>query len=188
VDTNAWIVKLDEGLVKKLKWQNVRGLGVVTVSGLLLGKDGSIEAAGETETNPSPESTKKRQKTEALLDTTSTILSRDDNVALPILETIPPTVTLSAKTVAQPFHVGDIRLTDLRRAMQSAGHTAEFRGEGILLVDGTVAVRKSTTGRVEVESVGLPVVDGGVPQMGMGGTFYAVRKVIYDGLAVVAGA
>ena len=72
-------------------------------------------------------------------------------------------------------------------------------------------MRKSTAGggRVEVESVGLGVNGGmnggmnGGGNMGMGmngggmdiaaamkvgGTFYAVKKKIYEGLAVVAGA
>ena len=40
-------------------------------------------------------------------------------------------------------------------------------------------------GELFVESVGLPT-DGG-PATQVGGTFYAVRKMIYGGLAVVAG-
>ena len=36
VDTNAWVVRLADPLVKKLKWQNVRGLSIVTISGQLL--------------------------------------------------------------------------------------------------------------------------------------------------------
>ena len=81
----------------------------------------------------------------------------------------------------QPLHVGDLRLADLRRAMQGSGHQAEFRGEGTLLIDGTVAVKKTGEGRIEVESVGLPL---GMSGRGRG-TFYEVRKVIYDNLAVV---
>ena len=78
-------------------------------------------------------------------------------------------------------------MADLRRAMLGGGHRAEFRGEGTLLIDETVAVRKSATGRIEIESVGLPELGGGALGMG-GGTFYAVRRKIYEGLAVVAGA
>ncbi len=39
VDTNAWIVKLADPLVKRLRWQNVRGLGIVTITGVLLRSD-----------------------------------------------------------------------------------------------------------------------------------------------------
>ncbi len=65
--------------------------------------------------------------------------------------------------------------------MQTAGHTAEFRGEGTLVIDGAVSVRKTAEGRVEVESVGIPV-------SGRRSTMYEVKKAIYEGLAVVAGA
>ena len=68
--------------------------------------------------------------------------------------------------------------------MQSSGHTAEFRGEGILLIDGSVIVRKSGTGRIEVESIGLSAGPG---SMQRGSTFFAVKTKIYEGLAVVAG-
>jgi len=50
-----------------------------------------------------------------------------------------------------------------------------------LLIDGSVIVRKSGTGRIEVESIGLM---GGATQRG---SFYAVKSMIYEGLAVVAG-
>ena len=93
----------------------------------------------------------------------------------------PVNLLSAARTAAQPLHVGDLRLADLRRAMQGSGHGAEFRGEGMLVVDGTVAVRKTAEGRVEVESVGVPTV-------GRRSTLYEVKRAIYQGLAVVAGA
>ncbi|KAJ4135721.1 hypothetical protein NW765_009701 [Fusarium oxysporum] len=100
--------------------------------------------------------------------------------ATPVLDVLPANLISAVRSAAQPLHVGDLRLADLRRAMQSAGHAAEFRGEGTLVVDGTVAVRKTSAGRVEVESVGMPTARRS--------TFYEVRKMIYDNLAVVAGA
>ncbi|PUU73556.1 hypothetical protein B9Z19DRAFT_1134975 [Tuber borchii] len=41
-------------------------------------------------------------------------------------------------TVAQPIHIGDIRLADLRRVLLEDGLTAELRGEETLLIDGVV--------------------------------------------------
>ena len=67
--------------------------------------------------------------------------------------------------------------------MLSAGYTAEFRGEGTLLIDGCVAVRKLGTGAIEIESAGIGQT--GIPQQR--NTFYAVKTKIYEGLAVVAG-
>lgn len=169
VDTNAWIVKLADPLVKKIKWQNVRGLGIVTITGHLV--------ATRTESPDDPSA--KRQKTEP--STTSVALASNTSSIIPVLDVLPSHLVSAVRSAAQPLHVGDLRLADLRRAMQTAGHTAEFRGEGMLVVDGAVAVRKTAAGRVEVESVGFPAG-------GRRSTLYEVRRVIYDNLAVVAGA
>ncbi|KAK2589568.1 hypothetical protein QQS21_012753 [Conoideocrella luteorostrata] len=188
VDTNAWVVKLADPLVKKLKWQNVRGLSIVTISGQLLAatKEGT-EATTSTSTANDPGNeqdggTNKRQKTEpsTAVALTSHALTTSKSI-MPVLDIIPSNLVSAARTTAQPLHVGDLRLADLRRAMQGSGHGAEFRGEGILVIDGSVSVRKTAEGRIEVESVGLPVV-------GRRNTLYEVKKAIYDNLAVVAGA
>ncbi|XP_044722146.1 metallo-beta-lactamase superfamily domain-containing protein [Hirsutella rhossiliensis] len=181
VDTNAWVVKLADPLVKKIKWQNVRGFSIVTISGQLHAAAGASEAPPADE----DESRAKRQKTEpssAALAPTSLASSAAPS-ALPVLDVVPVNLLSATRTAAQPLHVGDLRLADLRRAMQGAGHGAEFRGEGMLVVDGSVVVRKTTEGRVEVESVGLPVAGGARRN-----TVYAVKRAIYEGLAVVAGA
>jgi cleavage and polyadenylation specificity factor subunit 2 len=174
VDTNAWVVKLADPLVRKIKWQNVRGLGIVTITGQLLATHLN-EAAGDED------AANKRQKTdETPSSMTLTTTAAAIPSATPVLDVLPANLVSAVRSAAQPLHVGDLRLADLRRAMQSAGHTAEFRGEGTLVVDGTVAVRKTSAGRVEVESVGMPTARRS--------TFYEVRKMIYDNLAVVAGA
>lgn len=170
VDTNAWVVKLAEPLVKRLKWQNVKGLGIVTISGQLLAAALSSEKEEEDEPN-------KRQKISHIVPLTNPSTAHP----LPILDVLPTSQAALARSAVQPLHVGDLRLADLRRAMLGSGHAAEFRGEGCLVVDGSVVVRKTAEGRVEVESVGLPLGRGG-------SVVYAVKRVIYDNLAVVAGA
>ncbi|KAK4179380.1 putative cleavage and polyadenylation specificity factor subunit 2 [Triangularia setosa] len=192
VDTNAWVVKLSDHLVKKLKWQDVNGLGIATITGVLLPGGEFIPQ------NPDDEDPNKRQKTEeGGSPSSSTALTTVNNAqprTLPTLDILPSNLTATAtvRTASQPLHVGDLRLADLRRAMLNSGHKAEFRGEGTLLIDETVAVRKSATGRIELESVALPfaIGPGGGGAMGSGGrgTFYAVRQKIYDVLAVVPGA
>jgi cleavage and polyadenylation specificity factor subunit 2 len=186
VDTNAWVVKLADPLVKRLKWQNVRGLGIVTVTGLLVRReqvaaDQQEEGAGAN----------KRQKmitdgNESAPATESTSGALTAPATIPTLDVLPINLSSAVRSAAQPLHVGDLRLADLRKAMLNTGHTAEFRGEGTLLIDGTVVVRKTATGRVALESIGLPEFGQGGPAIG--GTFYAVKKQIYEGLAVVAGA
>ena len=174
VDTNAWVVKLADPLVKKLKWQNVKGLGIVTISGQLLAQ--GLDSSPPKEEQPPEEAPSKRQKTD--LSAAVALTNNSLPASTPTLDMLPMHLASVARTAAQPLHVGDLRLADLRRAMQSASHTAEFRGEGTLVIDGCVAVRKTSEGRIEVESVGLP----------MGGrrsALYEVKRVIYDNLAVV---
>lgn len=186
VDTNAWVVRLADPLVKRLKWQTVRGLGIVTVTGMLFPGGGFAV----TSVVPEQQHDEKRQKTEEPASSSSAVVVSTGTVAptVPTLDVVPVNRASAARSAAaQPLHVGDLRLADLRRAMLGGGHRAEFRGEGTLLIDETVAVRKSATGRIEIESVGLPEVGAGGMGMG-GGTFYAVRRKIYEGLAVVAGA
>ncbi|KAI0194306.1 beta-lactamase-like protein [Xylaria flabelliformis] len=175
VDTNAWVVKLAPTLIKQLKWQSVRGLSIATVTGRLLA------AQRQPARNSDEEVANKRIKTEEPQPNVPAEVPME-----PTLDVLPMNMTSATRSVAQPLHVGDLRLADLRKAMQQSGHTAEFRGEGTLLIDGSVVVRKTATGRIDVESIGLPIGSGPAGQMG--GTFYAVKRTIYENLAVVAGA
>jgi cleavage and polyadenylation specificity factor subunit 2 len=184
VDTNAWAVKLTDSLVKRLRWQNVKGLGIVTLTGRLA----ATAAEDVTATNNEVVATKMELVKDGTEEPTAGQAITDiakPTSAMPILDVVPTNMTSATRSVAQPLHVGDLRLADLRKLMLSSGYTAEFRGEGTLLIDGSVAVRKMGTGRIEVESVEAPLT--GVTAMNRGGTFYAVKQKIYEGLAVVAG-
>ncbi|TDZ54555.1 Cleavage factor two protein 2 [Colletotrichum trifolii] len=178
VDTNAWVVKLTDSLVKKLKWQNVRGLGIVTITGQLI-----AEALAQHKTSEKDDGANKRLKTEG--EEAEAPQDDADADVVPALDLLPTNMASAVRSVAQPLHVGDLRLADLRRAMLAAGYTAEFRGEGTLVINGAVAVRKTSTGKVEVESVGIA---DAASMMRHRNTFYEVKRMIYDGLAVVAGA
>ena len=179
VDTSAWTVKISHALFKNLHWQNVRKLGVVTLSGQL--QAASTGNASEEITHKKLKLTKKGDDG---MVTRSRVaeLGQDDNNRMPVLDVIPDSVS-SLAVHSQPLHVGDLRLADLRKLMQAAGRVAEFRGEGTLLIDGIVAVRKSGTGKIEVEGAGM----GFVGQRQADKTFFDVRKKIYEGLALVAG-
>ncbi|KAF7121601.1 hypothetical protein CNMCM5793_009071 [Aspergillus hiratsukae] len=187
VDTNAWMVKLSTNLVRRLKWQHVRNLGVVTLTAQLRGPELSPpEDATE-------ESASKKQKVlqeEAGSAATSTLggtkPAADKSDVFPMLDVLPANMAAGTRSMTRPLHVGDFRLADLRKVMQSAGHKAEFRGEGTLLIDGMVAVRKSATGRIEIEASAQSAAMN--QAMGRGaGSFLAVKRKIYEGLAVVAG-
>ncbi|CZT00365.1 hypothetical protein WAI453_012603 [Rhynchosporium graminicola] len=181
VDTNAWAVRLTSALVKGLTWQNVKDLRIATVTARL--------ESGVVVTEPDAEESHKKQK----------LLKSDDNdsiqpkelvrtsptaqVEIPTLDILPSNMASATRSVAQPLQVGDLRLADLRKIMLASSHTAEFKGEGTLLIDSSVIVRKTGTGRIEVESIGLATSMG--PGTGYGSTFYAVKSMIYQGLAVV---
>ncbi len=181
VDTNAWTVKLSNALVKRLRWQNVRGLGVVTLMGQLaaLAVDGQQPADNVSKKRP-----RLVKETIEELDLEQKVADKTQHLA-PVLDVLPASMAAATRSVAQPLHVGDLRLADLRKMLQSTGHTAEFRGEGTLLIDSLVAVRKMATGRLEVEGGGLALPD--YPARSLEGSFYAVKRKIYDGLAVIAG-
>ncbi|OWB85075.1 hypothetical protein B5S33_g3732 [[Candida] boidinii] len=68
--------------------------------------------------------------------------------------------------------IGDIKLTELRNKLLNMKHNAEFKGDGTLVIDGQVAVRKITEGNI--------VVDGGASKL-----FYEVRELVQDMLAYV---
>jgi cleavage and polyadenylation specificity factor subunit 2 len=179
VDTNAWIVKLGSDLVKRLQWQNVHNMGVVTLTGELKGGQPSNGPLGEEE------NTRKKQKLIKSDPEEKPPRQEAPNDVSPILDLVRANMAAATRSVAQSLHVGDIRLADLRRLMGSVGYTAEFRGEGTLLIDGNIAVRKLGTGKIVVE--GSPVSATSMSAGRSANTFYDVRRTIYDGLAVIAG-
>ena len=188
VDTNAWSLKLSSRLVKKLVWQNVKGLGVVALTGQL-----AAEPALTPEDQAEAEDESARKKQKLIKQEAGSRSSSDaDGAAIPVLDLLPqPTITSLSipahHAATHPIHVGDLRIADLRALLRTLGHQAEFRGEGTLLVDGSVVVRKGASGRIEVEAGAGGLA---VPQyrtQGREGTFWAVRKAVYQGLAVVAG-
>ncbi|KAL9124593.1 MAG: hypothetical protein Q9217_006085 [Psora testacea] len=183
VDTNAWTVKLSEALTRRLHWQNVRGLGVVTLSGYLVAT--SIEPETPVESNSSKKLKMSKEDSEEAKTNDSTVRTETAPNLMPTLDILPANMAAATRSVAQPLYVGDLRLADLRKILQSTGHTAEFRGEGTLLIDGLVAIRKSSNGKIELEDGGLNIPNSRIRSLE--GSFYAVKRKIYDGLAVIAG-
>lgn len=182
VDTNAWTLKLSRDLVKRLQWQNVHNMGVVTLTGELRSEQQLAEHSDEVG---------KKNKKQRLLKSENgenppfSETKYVPNNVEPVLDIIPATMAAATRSGAQPLHVGDMRLADLRRLMSTVGYTAEFRGEGTLLIDGIVAVRKLGTGNIVIE--GLPLRAATMSAGRSSTTFYDVRRIVYDGLAVIAG-
>lgn len=150
-------------------------MGVVAITGRL--------AAASLRDPPKDEdgSAKKKARLDAPTVPVSSQLESDTT---PVLDVVPANMATAVRSVAQPFHVGDLRLADLRKLMKSNGMEAEFRGEGVLVINGTVAVRKTATGQIEVDGGAYGNLDA---RNNDAATFSRVKRQIYDGLAVVAG-
>lgn len=182
VDTNAWTVNLSELLTRRLHWQNVKDLQIVTLMGHL--------EASTVGVSPADAPSRKKLKMLNLEDdgpkmSDIPVASEKAPVLAPVLDILPDSMAAATRSVTQPLHVGDLRLADLRKILQSKGHTAEFRGEGTLLVDGVVAMRKTGAGKIEVEGGGLNLPE--IRTRTLEESFHAVKRNLYNGLAVVAG-
>ncbi|OAQ24855.1 hypothetical protein K457DRAFT_129441 [Linnemannia elongata AG-77] len=75
----------------------------------------------------------------------------------------------------QPVFVGDIRLTEFKdRVLKQAGIEADYMGEGVLVCNGVVAVRK-------VEETGQILLEGSP----MSSDYYEVRRLLYSQFALL---
>ena len=185
VDTNAWIVKLSRNLMQRLHWQNVRNMAVATLMGQLHGEEPSQAQPGVPVRTKKPRLLDEQPEQNAGQEAETSMRSTKPKDVDPVLDIVPASMAVSTRSAAQPLHVGDMRLADLRRLMNSAGHSAEFRGEGILLIDSAIAVRKLGTGRIVVE--GSTANSIAVTSNAEDDNFQRVKQHIYQGLAVVAG-
>ena len=180
VDTNAWIVKLSQNLVKRLLWQSVRSMNVVTLTAQLRGETPAVEDISAISTNKK----QKLFKEDSEIKKKSSMVAESQDCVTPILDVVPTNMAAVSRSNAQPLHVGDMRLADLRRLMVATGHSAEFRGEGTLVIDGNIAVKKLGTGKIVVESATANAL---VTSNRGRSNLQEVKKQIYAGLAVVAG-
>jgi cleavage and polyadenylation specificity factor subunit 2 len=174
-ETNAWNVKISRSLARKLQWQEKGSYRIALVTGIL--EAASLEPSAKEEEQGTAT---KRRKLEAPIEPAEKGEPMD---ITPTLDVVPANITRAVRTVAQPFHVGDLKLADLRKIMQASGMTAEYRGEGVLLINGRVAFGKTPNGKIEI--------DGGAYRLGDqdaqdSDTFYIVKKKIYEALGVVA--
>lgn len=78
----------------------------------------------------------------------------------------------SIRSSDNKISIGDIKLNELRKRLGATNHIVEFRGEGTLVVDDQLAVRKINDGNL--------MIDGG-----SGKLFYEVRRTIRSMLAYV---
>jgi cleavage and polyadenylation specificity factor subunit 2 len=187
VDTNAWTLKLSRELLKRIRFQTPRpGLDIVAVTGRL-----TLEQAEAKDKETGDETAKKKVKlAKPEPDMEMTDVSDDKAKSMPVLDimSLSDTSTGVQQRISQPVHVGDLRLAGLRDILLAQNHDAKFTGEGTLLVDYRVVVRKNASGRIEVESTANAMEHLGWRTKDNAPTFFAVKKAVYDGLAVVGAA
>lgn len=76
--------------------------------------------------------------------------------------------------------IGTVRLTELRKKLLSLNMNAEFKGEGLLVVNNEVSIQKVSTDSTQGEDAGDILVDGQI-----GPLYYQVKKCIREMLAFV---
>lgn len=76
--------------------------------------------------------------------------------------------------------IGNVRLPELKKKLMSRELNAEFKGEGTLVVNNTIAIRKISTDTLQGDDSGDIIIDGQV-----GPLYYEVKKCIRDLLAYV---
>ena len=78
------------------------------------------------------------------------------------------------------FAIGNIRLPELKRKLIAKEMNAEFKGEGTLVVNGKIAIRKVTYGSIDGDDTGDIEIDGTV-----GPLYYKVKACIKEMLAYI---
>ncbi|CAG8500288.1 3142_t:CDS:2 [Acaulospora colombiana] len=90
--------------------------------------------------------------------------------SLPMLDVVP--IEESNSGNHNPVFVGEVKLTELKRVLQSEGIVAEFKGEGVLVCNEKVAVRKSSAGQL--------ILEGSLSE-----DYYKIRSIIYAQHAIL---
>eukprot|EP00052_Salpingoeca_macrocollata_P031861 m.323696 g.323696 ORF g.323696 m.323696 type:complete len:745 (-) comp29922_c0_seq1:38-2272(-) len=151
-EQNIYQVRLTDTLMSKLHFSKVENHELAWVDGILrmdMDEDGTrLSSAGRR-------------------DSISSMEGIAPEGLLPSLEAAPEKASSGHKSAL----VGEVRLSDFKQVLNSEGIEAVFSG-GVLVCEGTVAVRKDTTGNVSLEGPVSP-------------TYYAVRQLLYDQYAMV---
>lgn len=154
-----FVLHIDEDLWKTIRWKRLDGnYKLAHVDGLLDSSKKSLQA------NLSTESQIQLRPLSSGVD-----LSRGPKDHL--MTTAPKLTKLA---------VGNIRLPELKRKLKELNMRAEFKGEGTLMVDDQVAIKKINVFSGSNDEAGDIVIEG---QMGL--LFYKIKRCVKDMLAYV---
>lgn len=104
-------------------------------------------------------------------------VSFSNDSSVPFLDVVTAADTTQSKTdliSRGPLFIGDVRLTELKNLLTQQGIETEFQGDGVLVCDNQVAVRKNERG-------GQLLIEGNI-----GRTYRKVRQLIYSQHAILA--
>ncbi|KAH3674231.1 hypothetical protein WICMUC_003473 [Wickerhamomyces mucosus] len=156
-------ILLDEELSSQLKWQKIaNGYTIAHIIGGVKTKK-ELKELKEIKSEAKIEEDVKMEDDSNELD----VKHGDDLVLVPLEQNS----SYLSNIRAAPLAIGDVKLPELRRILQE-DHKVEFKGDGTLVIDDIVAVRKVSDGDVIID--GLPSA-----------LYYEVRDVVRSMLAYV---
>ena len=174
-------VNLDDAVVSTLKWQSVGdNYKVAKVYG-------ELELINEYSDEPLRKKPKQLQdyinsntqfSLKPLESDEALARQRKDSVLATTATTDPKLLTMISN--APRLAIGNIRLPDLKKKLASLNLNVEFKGEGTLVVDDVLAIRKVAYGTLESDDSGDIAIDGNA-----GPLYYKVKECIKEMLAYV---
>jgi cleavage and polyadenylation specificity factor subunit 2 len=169
-DPGSYMARLSPELLRGLQWQQVGRLRVAPVrAGLRSAPPPPPPPAGGGDSPPSDG------------DVEGNAVAAKPGI--PTLDVLPPAAAAQlARRVPRTLFLGEVHLPELRRQLLERGFKAEYRGEGTLLVNDHVVLKKSAENHIKIEQViGLPGISVLDP------AFDEVKRLIYGSLAVIDG-
>ncbi|PVH16497.1 uncharacterized protein CXQ87_004790 [Candidozyma duobushaemuli] len=161
VSTGEFEISIDDDLWAELSWRSIdKKYKVAYVSGIF-----------DVCAKPSENGSENSSESIVSIDLKASSASQD----LIELDPIP-----CGKEHEGTQAIGSIRMPELKKKLKTLGFEAEFKGEGTLVVEDAIAIRKSDAYDSSDIGLGDIVIDGQV-----GPTYYKVRKCIRSMLAYV---
>lgn len=162
-------VKLDDEVLADLKWQEI---------------DGSYRVAqvyGELELTKSNAGVKRPRHVSDYINSNSQFtLKKVQWEDLSNLESLTDKTPAGMEPNAPRFAIGNVRLPELKKKLANLNLSAEFKGEGILVVNDQIAIKKVAYGSVEGDDTGDIIIEGSG-----GPLYYQVKECIKGMLAYV---
>lgn len=157
-------VKLDESISKDLQWQTIDGsYRVAQIIGQLEVQSNKVDDGAKYS---------KKRKINQIVNQSSEFTLKKFNIDQ--LD--------SSKSLAggSKLAIGNVRLPELKKRLQEKNLNAEFKGEGTLVVNDLISVRKVTYGNGDIDDTGDIVIHGQ-----FGPLYYQIKECIRDMLAYV---